>query len=60
MNRDPNERPFDDTHRQALLKALGDDPRVLFVAGWTPGPMGPIPSTYEYGDYLKDDLGHRG
>ena len=57
MNRDPNERPFDDTHRQALLKALGYDPRALFVAGWAPGPMGPIPSTYEYGDYLKDDWG---
>lgn len=49
--------PFGENHRQALLTALGDNPRVLFIAGWTPGPFGPIPSSYEFNDYLKTNWG---
>jgi hypothetical protein len=57
MDRSPQEPPFGESHRQALLKALGDNGRALFIAGWTPGPFGPMPSTYEYGDYLKNTWG---
>ncbi len=51
------EPPFAESHRRAILDALGDDGRALFIAGWAPGPFGPIPSTYEYNDYLKDTWG---
>lgn len=60
--RDPTGRPspeppFSDAQRQALLGAMGDDARALFVAGWYPGPFGPVPATYEYADYLKNEWG---
>lgn len=48
---------FADTHRQTLLAAIGDSGRALFVAGWAPGPFGPIPSAYEYDSYLQDQWG---
>ncbi|HNQ24169.1 MAG TPA: Gldg family protein [Phycisphaerae bacterium] len=57
FGQDTGDRPFDETHRQALLTAIGDKGRALFVAGWAPGPFGPIPSTYEYAQYLKDTWG---
>jgi len=57
MERAPQEPPFGESQRQALLKAIGDKGRALFIAGWAPGPFGPIPSSYEYGDYLKNTWG---
>ncbi|MFQ5590827.1 MAG: hypothetical protein ACE5HE_06680, partial [Phycisphaerae bacterium] len=51
------EPPFGETHRRAILDALGDDGRAVFVAGWSPGPFGPIPATYEYNEYLKNTWG---
>jgi len=49
--------PFGDVQRRAILDALGEAGRALFIAGWAPGPFGPIPSTYEYNDYLKETWG---
>jgi uncharacterized protein YneR len=57
MPQQPPEQPFSDKHRQALLTAMGDRGRALFIAGWAPGPFGPIPSNYEYGEYLKQNWG---
>ncbi len=56
MRRPP--RQFGPEEREAVMKALGDEPRALFIAGWvspprTPMMMGP-PPTYEYNDWLKD------
>lgn len=53
----PPDPPFGENHRQALLKALGANGRALFIAGWSPGPFGPIAGTYEYNDYLKTTWG---
>jgi len=49
--------PFSDQHLEALKEAMGDGGRAMFVAGWAPGPFGPIPGTYEYNDYLTDTWG---
>lgn len=49
--------PFGENHKQALLTALGDKGRALFIAGWSPGPFGPMPSNYEYNEYLKSTWG---
>lgn len=49
--------PFGESHKQALLAAMGDTGRALFIGGWTPGPFGPMPSNYEYNDYLKTNWG---
>jgi len=57
MGQPSGEAPFGDNHRQALLNAIGDKGRALFVAGWFPGTFGAFPATYEYGDYLKDQWG---
>ena len=57
MGQPSQEPPFGESHRRALLSLLGDNARALFIAGWAPGPFGPIPSTYEYADYLKDTWG---
>ncbi|MCH7592021.1 MAG: Gldg family protein, partial [Planctomycetes bacterium] len=57
MGRPSLEAPFGPNHREAVLKAVGESGRALFVAGWYPGPFGPIPSTYEYNDYLSGDWG---
>ena len=57
MGQPSQEPPFTDSHKQKLLGAFGDSARALFIAGWHPGPFGPIPSTYEYNDYLSDSWG---
>jgi hypothetical protein len=36
---------------------MGQNVRALFIAGWSPGPFGPIAGTYEYNDYLKQTWG---
>ncbi|MFQ5414286.1 MAG: Gldg family protein [Phycisphaerae bacterium] len=51
------EPPFGEPNRRAVLDAVGESGRALFVAGWMPGMFGAIPSTYEYVDYLKDEWG---
>ena len=51
------EPPFTDSHKRNVLDALADSGRSLFIAGWSPGPFGPIPATYEYNDHLKDVWG---
>lgn len=57
MGQMSQEPPFSDAQRQALLSAMGDNGRALFIAGWAPGPFGPIPGTYEYNEYLKTEWG---
>jgi len=57
MGRPSQEPPFTDRHKEALLKAIGEKGRALFIAGWSPGPFGPIPSSYEYASYLTDTWG---
>ena len=57
MGQPTNDPPFTDSHRKALLEAMGDHVRALFVAGWFPGPFGAIPASYEYSEYLKDKWG---
>lgn len=57
MPQQPPEPPFGESHKKALLTAMGDKGRALFIAGWTPGPFGPMPSSYEYNDYLKSTWG---
>lgn len=51
------DKPFTPGHLEKLLSALGDEPRALFIAGWYPGPFGPVPGTYEYNEYLKENWG---
>lgn len=52
---------FGPTEREAVMAALGDDPRVLVFAGWVPPPRNPMmmasPPTYEYNDWLKEQWG---
>lgn len=57
MGQRGQEPPFGVTHRQAVLKTIGDAGRTLFVAGWYQGPFGAIPGKYEYSDYLNDQWG---
>ncbi len=57
MGQMSQEPPFTDADREKLINAMGENPRALFIAGWAPGPFGPIPGTYEYNDYLKDNWG---
>jgi len=57
MGQPGQEPPFADSHMRAIKSALGENGRALFVAGWYPGPMGPIPGTYEFNDYLKEAWG---
>lgn len=57
MGRPSQEPPFGDNHRATLMKAIGENGRAIFMAGWAPGPFGPIASTYEFGDYLKNNWG---
>ncbi len=49
---------FDDASRQAVLSAIKDSGRGLFLAGWAT-PAGPFPmaAPYEYSDYLQNDWG---
>lgn len=51
--------PWGDQHMEALLEAAGEDGRLLFMAGWAPGPFGPIPSSYEFNEYLSGHWGLR-
>ncbi|MFQ5490199.1 MAG: Gldg family protein, partial [Phycisphaerae bacterium] len=48
---------FGPQERDAVLAALGESGRALFLAGWYPGPMGPMPGPYEYNQYLQDEWG---
>ncbi len=57
MGQPSQEPPFSDIEKQAVVNAIGDSGGALFVAGWAPGPFGPIATPYEYGDYLKDEWG---
>ncbi len=57
FNRQNQSPPFSDQHLEALKEAMGETGRAIFVAGWAPGPFGPIPGSYEYGDYLADTWG---
>jgi len=57
MGQPSQDPPFTDANRQAFLKALGDNGRAVFIAGWYPGPFGAIPANYEYDDYLKSTWG---
>ena len=49
--------PFGPNHRDAILGAIGEAGRALFLTGWYPGPFGPIAGDYEYGKYLDDEWG---
>ena len=49
--------PFGPQHSQAILDAIADSGRAVFLAGWYPGPFGPIPGSYEYAEHLKDTWG---
>ena len=55
----PEDVPFGEKHRKALIDAMGENGRAMFIAGFAPGgnPMMPMPSSYEYGDYLKSAWG---
>jgi len=57
MGQPPQEPPFTESHRKAVLNALGENGRALFVAGWYPGPFGAMPGTYDWAGYLKDTWG---
>ncbi len=56
----PQSKPFGPEEREAVVRAMGDNPRVMFMAGWVPPSrnmmMGP-PPIYEYNDYLKETWG---
>jgi len=61
MTRRPPQQPqFDDASREAILKAIKDSGRALFLAGWKrpAGPMGfAMGSDYDFKDYLKNTWG---
>jgi len=57
MGQPSQEPPFSESNERAFLDAMGDAGRALFIAGWYPGPFGPMPSTYEYNDYLDQTWG---
>ncbi|MCP4248403.1 MAG: hypothetical protein GY778_15255 [bacterium] len=48
--------PFGEPQRKALLDAIGDDGRTLFLAGWNPGQFG-MPAPYDFAAHLKDTWG---
>mgnify|MGYP000526163936 CR=1 FL=1 len=54
-------KPFGPEEREAVMKAIGNEPRVLLIAGWVPPPRGPMmmgpPPVYEYNDWLKETWG---
>ena len=56
------QQQFGPAERQAIESAMGNDPRVLVVAGWIPPPrqqmmmMAP-PPVYQYNDWLKEQWG---
>lgn len=57
MGQPGREPPFDQRHRQMVMKAMGENVRAIFAAGWYQGPFGAIPATYEYNDYLTKNWG---
>ncbi len=57
MGQPSQEPPFGDSHQRTVVDAIGDSGRALFIAGWSPGPFGPMPSEYEYNSYLNDKWG---
>ncbi|GEM_PF-1438481 len=55
---DPKDPPFGEGHRKAILDAIGQSNRALFIGGWHPGPFGGgMPAGYEYSEYLKNTWG---
>jgi hypothetical protein len=60
MGQPSREPPFGEKERRAILDAIDDSGRAMFLAGWVPGmavPGLPMPSPYEYADYLKETWG---
>jgi hypothetical protein len=57
MGQPPRTPPFGDEQRRALIDALGENGRALFVAGWFPGSLGPMAGGYEYREYLRTTWG---
>jgi hypothetical protein len=57
MMRQQQPTPFGDPQKNAILEAIADSGRALFLVGWYPGQLGAFPAPYEYGAYLKDDWG---
>lgn len=51
------DQPFGAVHREALVSAMGDAPRALFIGGWMPGPFPGMPGTYDYNEYLASQWG---
>ncbi len=48
---------FGPNEREAVIKAIEESGRALFLAGWHAGPFGGMPATYEYGQYLNETWG---
>ncbi len=60
MMRQQQQPTFGPEHREAVLTAVKDAGRALFITGWDAGqmgPMGPMPGGYQYGGYLSDTWG---
>ncbi|MHC5112609.1 MAG: hypothetical protein ACYTHJ_22345, partial [Planctomycetota bacterium] len=57
MGQPSQDPPFTDKHRALVTNALKDNGRAMFIAGWNPGPFGPVPSRFEYSDYLQNEWG---
>ncbi len=48
---------FSEADEKKLLDAMGESPRALFLAGWSPGPFGAYPDPYPFDNYLNDNWG---
>ncbi|MCH7814399.1 MAG: MFS transporter [Planctomycetes bacterium] len=55
MNPQP-QSPFGEAQRKALLEAVADSGRALFLVGWNPGQFG-MPARYEFAGHLQDTCG---
>ncbi|HRX87233.1 MAG TPA: hypothetical protein P5572_19575, partial [Phycisphaerae bacterium] len=56
----PQSPPFTPQKLEILKKAMGDNPRALFLAGFRPNMqfgMTAMPATYEFNDYLTSTWG---
>lgn len=51
------QQPFNETHLQSVVGAMGDKLRAVFLAGWAPSAFGMFPAPYEYGDWLAENWG---
>ncbi|HUU84718.1 MAG TPA: Gldg family protein [Phycisphaerae bacterium] len=51
--RQPQQTPFGEAQKQAILDAIAAGGRALFLVGWFPGQFGAFPAPYEYAEYLK-------